>query len=257
MYRVCFKDLNVARHWIRLKHTGQNNGIGVVTWDTIQQKRFLDAQSEVPSITTQILSFVENNFDEEVISRASKVPSTNLERLLKDPRVRARLGFKLEKGILTSDISPDEGKKGISRIITDFSTGRYTVKDIYYKEDRRNYLDSFPEEELPDLSRTLDKPWTIIAEGEKTLIEKHLTSKPTKQVKQEKKASSKRRTLIPGSFRLVIENDRINGIYRELKTLSVEDYVNSVAVLFRVFIELSVDEYLLERKLKGRGEWKQ
>jgi len=48
---------------------------------------------------------------------------------------------------------------------------------------------------------------------------------------------------------LEIDPPRINEIYRELKKLSVETYSNAVAVLFRVFLELSLDDYVMRERL--------
>ncbi len=52
-----------------------------------------------------------------------------------------------------------------------------------------------------------------------------------------------RKTLIPKRLKLTITVNRLNKIYDELQRLDVSAYVNSCAVLLRVFVELSVDEY--------------
>ena len=52
-----------------------------------------------------------------------------------------------------------------------------------------------------------------------------------------------RTTLIPKHFKLSITQVRINRIYDELQRLQLKWFVNSGAVLLRVFVELSVDEY--------------
>ena len=54
--------------------------------------------------------------------------------------------------------------------------------------------------------------------------------------------------LIPGHFKLAIPQTRINNIYYELSKLDLQ-YVNSVAVLFRVFLELSVDDYAKRKRI--------
>lgn len=55
--------------------------------------------------------------------------------------------------------------------------------------------------------------------------------------------SPTRRYLLPTNFRLAIQEQRLNKIYHELRSLPVEEYANCVAVMFRVFVELSVDTY--------------
>jgi hypothetical protein len=48
---------------------------------------------------------------------------------------------------------------------------------------------------------------------------------------------------------LRIEQSRINEIYHELRRLNINDYTNAVSVLFRVFLELSIDEYIEKNNL--------
>jgi hypothetical protein len=61
-----------------------------------------------------------------------------------------------------------------------------------------------------------------------------------------------RQYLIPKSCRLTIPNPRINEIYQELKKLSLSEFPNAVAVLLRVFLELSVDYYIYQNQSEFR-----
>ncbi|MBQ3422564.1 MAG: hypothetical protein IJH34_13115, partial [Romboutsia sp.] len=53
-----------------------------------------------------------------------------------------------------------------------------------------------------------------------------------------------RKNLIPGRVQIKINNPRINQVYKELKKIDINQLPNAVAVLFRVFIEISMDEYI-------------
>lgn len=58
-----------------------------------------------------------------------------------------------------------------------------------------------------------------------------------------KRLTVSRKSLIPSNCILKIDHPRLNKIYYELKKLEVNSFENSVAVLFRVFLELSLDKY--------------
>jgi len=53
-----------------------------------------------------------------------------------------------------------------------------------------------------------------------------------------------RKTLIPKGCNLRVTNTKISEIVKELRTLSLKDSPHAISVLFRVFLEQSVDDYL-------------
>ncbi|MBK8279612.1 MAG: hypothetical protein IPK94_05600 [Saprospiraceae bacterium] len=50
-------------------------------------------------------------------------------------------------------------------------------------------------------------------------------------------------------MQLKLANPKVNAIYHELLKLDVTKFTNAAGVLFRVFVELSVDSYIEEHKL--------
>ena len=54
-----------------------------------------------------------------------------------------------------------------------------------------------------------------------------------------------------------VKHPRVNDIYLELKGMSVDKFPNAVASLFRIFMELSLDHYMQEKRIsqtRGNGE---
>ena len=58
-----------------------------------------------------------------------------------------------------------------------------------------------------------------------------------------------RSNLIPKKFRLELPAGKINDIFIELKRLDVTTYRHSVSVLFRVFIEQTLREYIEKHEI--------
>lgn len=78
------------------------------------------------------------------------------------------------------------------------------------------------------------------------------SSRPSTTKTVQKKSNSQsisRPTLIPRRFILTINDDRIGSIFKELQRLKVDDFPNAVAVLFRVFLELSLDRFIGQKQL--------
>lgn len=159
---VVIEDLEKAYQWIELKHTGINKGVGTVSWNSKQIKRF-KSQRGKSSYVLQLLEFVKNmdNLDQHVFQQIDNISITNLERLLGDPYIREFLGIENKNGVLQSSIPEDELKKGLKKIITDLSLKKINVNNIRTKQDRQLYVETFNPEETPQKTGILSTPWLI------------------------------------------------------------------------------------------------
>jgi hypothetical protein len=243
---VIFKDEKEALKWIKLKHTGENEGIGVVGWDAQQKARFEERFEGKSQYSLQVIDFLRKSdeFSKELKPELSKVPISSLQRLVSDPDIRAVIGLETDDGKIISYLSPEELTKPLTKIVKDLIKDKFTVKDIYYKDDRANYIETFKDSELPDKTSRTSK-WEIITSTPPA------SPKPEETSRQKSKhLSTVRNTIIPKSCVIHINQNRINKIYRELKDIDLRYYINAAAITFRVFVELSVDSFIQEKKLK-------
>lgn len=250
---VVYENELEALKWIKLKHTGENEGIGTVAWDAQQKARFEEKVNGKSSLALQVIEHLKNDlgFDENLKSELSKMKSSNLQRLLGDPNVRKAIGLEIKNGKVVTVYSADEIRKPLTKIVRDLTNSDFTVKQIYYKEDRDKYIETFEKLDIPDKKINIGE-WEIDGKNYKKATSLDITDNEVIPV--EKKAiniplSTSRKTLIPSSCILKIKINRVNKIYRELKTINVDEFENAVSVLFRVFIELSVDSYVESKSL--------
>lgn len=140
-----------ARHWIELRHTGANGGVGLVEWDSNEQDRYRTrhGQPDERKPAGQIIDFVSQFYPAKP---GDKRIFTTLERVVATPAVREKLGIEVDGGKVYSNFPVEEVLKGLSRLVADLRSGDVKVTDVYYEEDRLRYLDTLTPEELPDLS---------------------------------------------------------------------------------------------------------
>jgi hypothetical protein len=161
--------------------------------------------------------------------------------------VRTKLGIDLKDGIIVTRFNDNQVAKGLKRVVKDLASGKVPVKKIYTKEDKIKYIDNITTEDLPDISRP--KSTDHVLGNQPTTDEPSIAI----GIKPESKSipSGKHRiNLIPQSYKISINNEpKINEIYHELRKLDIEEFSHAVSVLFRVFIELSVDVYIHKNHL--------
>ena len=248
---IVFQDEKEANRWIRLKHTGENAGVGTVTWNAQQIARFEDKLEGNAPYALQMIEFLskQDGYDEEFKKSLKKVHSSSLKRLLDDPDVREVIGISVEQRRLVSDLPPNELMKPMTKIIKDLLHPNFKVKDIYYKDDRLNYIETFKRSELPNKNKALKVKWDLQTDNPPKVDQKN--SDPDKHQKKSLHLSRKRDSIIPKSCILQINQPRINQIYRELKDISLKYFCNAAAITFRVFVELSVDHYIEEKSINN------
>lgn len=234
---------NEADTWIKLKHAGQVDGVGTVSWNAQQIQRFEEKVEGKSSVPLQIINYLKtsNTVSSPIKEKLNELSITNLNRLLSDPDIREFLGITVENGFVKGKLEQKEVSKGLIQVVKDLLDPEFKVRDIYAKVDRKDYIKKFPKDKIPNQKAESNETWTLNgAENEPG---------GNKEIKKKKKKLNDRKVLIPRACVMSIENERVNDIYSELQKLDVEKYVNAVAVLFRVFIELSVDSYIDSNKL--------
>jgi len=240
-----FEKPEDAYKWIKLKHTGQNEGVGTVQWDAQQTARFDEKIEGRSPIAIQALDFLSKSksTDEHLRRKLKSVPSSSLVRLLEDKDVKEFLGLTIQDGILQTELKEEEVVKGLMKIVKDLLRSDFSVKDIYYKDDRLNYLETFEKHEIPDKTAKGKKPWQLTSPSS--------IGKIGDIKKRSKPLSTARKSIIPKEVILSISDTKTNQIYRELKRLECDTFVNAAAVLLRVFVELSVDAYVSAKRIQG------
>jgi hypothetical protein len=218
-----FPDAEAASRWVKLEHTGENNGVGVVRWDATQIQRFDAQYTNKISKTLQVLDFIEDNG----ISTENVDPTT-LERLVSTAHVREKIGIDFEKGSLVFKEAKASVARKLARVVGEMKKPTFSVGKVYKKEDRVSFIDGVISGTAPKATLT-----SVDASG---------------KVRRSVPNNQDRKTLIPKGCTLKIKDTRINSIYYELKDLPVVDFKNATAVLFRVFIEFVFDDYLTKFK---------
>ena len=238
---VVVKDRAEASHWIELGHTGELfAGAAKLRWGADESARFR-ARSGTPEPPTQILDFLERRGDLTPELRR-EVPTSNLQRLINSPPVRSKLGWELRKKILYLTADEDSVAKANMHVLDDLTReGGISVDDIYTQAKRQKYADKLPSSVVVTPTVPSDLRVAVTSAG---FSGGGGTTKANR--KGRAKIGRKRDRLIPSDCTLNIGSSsiRLKEMEKELRKLSLEKYTNAISVLFRVFLELSVDVYL-------------
>lgn len=222
-----------ANYWIDLRHTGENEGVGVVPWDGVQTHRFRGN-----SAAFQAIELVKSSafLDDGTRKRLPKIAITNIERLLTTPEARKLLGVDVKGGQLILVTPEEDAIARLSLVISDVANKRIKVGDVETREDRISYAQEIASQPLP-------KPVPPDSGHSPTAKTPPAPTGGSTPPGSGRKIPPDRKTVIPKRFSLAISQPRINRIYHELQKLDLDQFVNSGAVMFRVFLELSVEDF--------------
>jgi hypothetical protein len=226
-----------ARYWLELRHSGGHEGAGVDNWTTMAKRRF---EGKPPAV--QVLELVTERGGLTPAQHAAitdKFPTSTLERFLENRAVRAELGLDVKDGKIVTKLPAAELVKPLRKIVTDLATKQTRVGKLMKTADMLKYVrEDLGPAHLPDIKKA-------------RINERSLDEIPTSEfakvrptVARRKPDPSDRREVIPKTCRLNVTDNRIAEIHKELRELRLDDAPNAIAVLLRVFLEMSVDHFL-------------
>jgi hypothetical protein len=242
-----------AYPWIQRRHDTGLKGAGLEPWSTIASYRAHAAQGKsAPEYDALEFVLTHGQLDADVQDRVmgQDFPITNLKRLVDSAYVSEQL--ELDKGdpALTTTASKKWVLAMLRDLVTIISREEYedhkpfAVKDIYDANDMKKFFNKLVTKHPKPARKT--KRWAINANTNLSDTERERQKR-----KKPKRPTSERKKLIPKNTEVLPPMGRANDILHELRRLEVEQFRNAVSVLFRVFLEFSVEEYMTRRAVLG------
>ena len=225
------------------RHTGTQNGVGQSTWDDRMKSTFVGRTGKASGL--HVADEVEKRLVEAHLwDNRRKIPRSNMNRLLSSEAYRNRVGFSVARGKFEYTHDEAIALKALYRVADDLANKTVVLGDIWGVAGKRRYLDKLDREGvLPTAVRALAQaPSASLGhQGAKSVQSKPRPSPAPKP--------DPRITLIPDYLTYAVtwsgEQQRIKAVWEELQFhLKLSDHQNAVAVMFRVLVELSIDNYI-------------
>lgn len=230
------------------RHTGSQGGVGQANWDGRMKATFVSRTGKGSGLN--IADEIEERLAQaNLLPDRKKVPRSNLNRLLSAEPFRNRVGISAAKGEFQFIRKEEAVLRALARIVDDLANRRITLDDVWDVDRKSNYLDALEKEGvLPTVADAIDSGDKKAAKGRTD----KLRAKPKGQKPQ------RRTRLLPDVDYGVAWSGRLQrqrAIWEELQfNLELQSHPNAIAVLCRVLIELSVDNYIRQASLTTVAE---
>lgn len=264
IHSVILDDEEKLQHFIKLKHTGENGGAGRMRWDTESKIRF-DGSNIFRRYVLDLVKSI-------VTDKTEGLNITTMERILGDPDMRNLFSIKLDKTEPSIVFETPEGKELFIYVIQGIANGTYNVKNVHSKQDRLDFIEYLKGKD----QQAEGKENTLVVLPKQTDPNQPATENPTTPQQEsvptdlpkppDKKTDDPEQPTIPipprprtrrqpepkdrkYPFQGVNYNGDVPGIKHalfELQSISdIYKYSLAATVLFRTFIECTLQEYIL------------
>ena len=229
-----------ARHWMRVRHEGELDGVGTKGWKSNQITRFNRGEGggDNPNVLAlELMEYAQHRGLVNAHDRAG-ISQTTLTRFLSNPVFRHAIGITSNKELRT-DVPQAEFDKALDKFLLDARTQGSPVHSRTNAHDRKAYAQKLIRDGYtpttrgatdvrlhPDTGKIDPQPGT----GQKQ--------------KRDNQSPDKRSTIIPRDFQCHIKDPVHKRIYDELKTIDALEFAFSGAYLLRAFVELTTRAYL-------------
>lgn len=215
------------------RHTGSQNGVGQSTWDDRMKAIFVARTGKGSGFS--VADEIEKRLKEaDRLPSRKKIPRSTMNRLLSSEPFRNRLGFSVSKGKFEFTHHEEKVLSALERVAVDLTSKKLVLGDIWDVDGKREYLDGLEQEGVLPLARDAVRRSSVAV---------------TKSARSSVKARPKQRTtLIPQSDYGLPWPGRLqrhHQIWEELQfRLELARHPNAISVLFRVLLELAIENYI-------------
>ena len=226
---LVYKNEEAAAPFIKLDHTGKNEGAGLDPWGAAEKNRFDYKFGGKLNPAMQAVNLYEKE-SKSKIDDPNKLKLSTINRILSNAEARSYLGLGMSNEQIYPTAPIKEVIERLDKLFNKMILEDVPVKEVYDTELMVKFMKNLFGEK-PKVSK---KP--ILITPQKEMVKRI-------RLKKILPKSNGRNVLIPNTCRLVISTQKINNIYHELMGIPLDQFTNAAGVLFRVFIEVSLDEY--------------
>jgi hypothetical protein len=246
---VVFASFEDAEPWRRRRHLSSGSGVGLEPWDTLAKSRADRDHGKRSRRVLTVYEYLQDSSDDwRDIAATLDGRWTTVERVLNSAPMKDALGIEIDPktGTVTFENGNEvAGKKLLRSILGAMAAASFDFAHVEKKEDRQTFLERFAGQSVK--VKPTDKPNPAPPSPSPAPT----PPPPAPTPRGPKLDTTKRTTLAPrtGVRTFVVNGVRLNSIYRECRELTVEKNENAAALLLRVFIELSSEALLAEKKV--------
>ncbi|MBX8783629.1 hypothetical protein HBA94_07620 [Ochrobactrum sp. GRS2] len=233
------------------RHTGSQGGVGQSTWDGRMKTTFINRTGKGGKLN--LADEIEKKLEAAgLLPMNGRIPRSNLNRLLSSEAYRNRVGITTTRGRLEYLRKESVTLKALARIADDLAQRRKTLDDVWDNDRKHAYLDEL---ETAGVLPTAADVFIPNPKPHDTITSQPvLSSTPPLKVSKPKQQTNLI-SHMDHKINWTADLRRQRAVWNELQfKLSIIDHPNATAVLFRVLLELSVDNYISKSKLSDIKE---
>lgn len=235
-------DEKIAFDIMNKKHGGELDGVGTSSWNALEKDRFKSLYEGKDSLIVILYDYIEKN-NLFAGNLQKEVPVSVLSRIL--PDIKSKFNLTVLDGKLVTTLKEKVLKEKLSQVLSELKS--QDTRTLNKESDKKKFFDKLQEQkQLPTKSdfNKMPKAYDIEPVPSSPLKEDNYT-KPAPQKTQIPKKLKDMGYFLPAGFELNIPQteQRIRTIFDELVSHSKNEFVESFAILTRVFLEMSVDYY--------------
>lgn len=230
-----FENTEEARHWMKVRHLGEQEGVGVRKWNAEQKARFDDGSSGANpnSLALELMDYAAKASLINAEDR-SRISITTLTRYLSNPLVRDAIGI-TSRHALEIDAPQDEFDVAAKAFLEDAAQeDDPPVHSRSGKDDRVAYAASLRTRGVARKSRITE-----------AVVPSAIVSKRKNRHSQNPDHRSR---IVPPSFRAKIKDRLLKRIFDELRTIDPNLSFAGIYLL-RSFVERLANLYAKENRL--------